>query len=70
MLDVKAGRVKLRKTDGRVVYPAFSLLSQADQDYVSKWEEAQQQGNIFAGGLMEDDAADEASAARSTIVHM
>ncbi|MEM9645179.1 MAG: SHD1 domain-containing protein [Planctomycetota bacterium] len=52
LLDVHNGRITLRKKDGRLVRPPISLLSDADQEFVSKWEEAREAGNIFAGGVM------------------
>ncbi|MEM9586296.1 MAG: SHD1 domain-containing protein, partial [Planctomycetota bacterium] len=71
LIGVEAGRVALRKTDGRVVRPPLSLLSKSDQAYVSAWEEKRQAGNIFAGGVMEDDdvsgAPEEESAANVSL---
>ncbi|TWU65705.1 hypothetical protein V7x_12540 [Crateriforma conspicua] len=56
LVEIRDGRVKLRKPDGRVVWPPLSLLSQPDQDYVAKWQQAQKASDIFAGGVMEGDS--------------
>ncbi len=67
LLEVKGDRVKLRKLDGRVIEPPLRLLSREDQAFVSRWEKAQQAGNIFAGGVMEEASPEKADARASAM---
>lgn len=63
LVEIRDGRVKLRKSDGRVITPPLSLLSAEDQKFISKWEVGRDDGNIFAGGVMEAPAdAEDANA--------